>query len=261
MPLRCTANPSFGGCLPSPGYILLRHYLVQHGFGLVLRALTLELSHSKKPSSASAPAFGNTSSFEQSYPQYYGAFKKDAARYRGLAATRPWRFEAVVSGDNHGFAALVNRRTGSNVASVAGIGLTPQLRSTSFADTATHFTDGDTFEVRVARLSLGVGYVCLLSGQRRVPLPGDVVPFDVVPALAGRSLAVHQPRGEPAGRRDGDRRVGHGSRRGGDPVPHPARVGGYGTISRMRAWSPTLTVRLCTLLAELKGVLARSGSI
>jgi hypothetical protein len=103
--------------------------------------------------------------YTQTSPNYYSLWRKEAAKYADLAAGSPWSLEAVVSNSAAArttSVALFNQTSGNAVtgavASLAGSSL--GLATVSFANTATNFTDGSNFELRLmTNNSAGTAYV------------------------------------------------------------------------------------------------------
>jgi hypothetical protein len=92
-------------------------------------------------------------------PSMYSLWTKNSSHFADLVAGTPWTFEVVTGGEiAGGRVALFNRNTGVMVTGteINPSTLTPDLYTLSFADNATQFTDGSSFEVRIRRASGGV---------------------------------------------------------------------------------------------------------
>lgn len=77
---------------------------------------------------------------------------KEESAFATLASTSPWTFEAVISAHTcTGHATLFNASTGNQVteSEVTHNTTTPTIKSASFSNSASNFTDGSHFEVRL----------------------------------------------------------------------------------------------------------------
>lgn len=92
--------------------------------------------------------------YTQGDPVKYSLWVKDSTKYATLSGSTPWTLEAVLDNDSasaYTYAALHRVSDGAKVdgAEVSLYGSTITLIDTSFSDTATNFSDGAEFELKI----------------------------------------------------------------------------------------------------------------